>query len=130
MTTPLTDEQREILRKPNFGHLATLMPDGSPHVAPVWVDVDGDHVLVNTAVGRRKERNVRRDPRVALSVRDQDLVDSEVAIRGRVVGFVEEGAEEHINALSRKYRGEDFGLLPAGQVRVILRIDPEQVTGP
>ncbi len=130
MTNALTDEQREILRKPNFGHLATLMPDGSPHVAPVWVDVDGDQVLINTAVGRRKERNVRRDPRVALSVRDQDLVDSEVAIRGRVVEFVEEGAEEHINELSRKYRGEDFGPLPPRAVRVILRIDPEHVVGP
>jgi PPOX class probable F420-dependent enzyme len=105
------------------------MPDGSPHVSPVWIDVDGDVVLVNTVAGRTKERNVRRDPRVALSVRDQERIEDEVTIRGRVVQMTGEGALEHIHALSNKYRGEDFNL-PAGQVRVLLRIEPDHVTGP
>ena len=125
----LNDEQREVLKRPNYGHLATLMPDGSPHVSPVWIDVDGDVVLVNTVAGRTKERHVRRDPRVALSVRDQDRIEDEVTIRGRVVEMTREGALEHIHALSNKYRGEDFNL-PAGQVRVLLRIEPDHVTGP
>ena len=125
----LNDEQREVLKRPNYGHLATLMPDGSPHVSPVWIDVDGDVVLVNTVAGRTKERNVRRDPRVALSVRDQERIEDEVTIRGRVVQMTGEGALEHIHALSNKYRGEDFNL-PAGQVRVLLRIEPDHVTGP
>jgi PPOX class probable F420-dependent enzyme len=125
----LNDEQREVLKRPNYAHLATLMPDGSPHVSPVWIDVDGDVVLVNTAAGRMKERNVRRDPRVALSVRDQERIEDEVTIRGRVVGMTREGAIAHINALSNKYRGKDFDL-PAGQVRLLLRIEPDHVTGP
>ena len=129
MAVTLTEEQRAFLEKANFGHLATLMPDGSPHVSPVWVDVEGDHVLVNTAAGRLKERNVRRDPRVAISVRDQDLVDEEVTIRGRVVEITEAGAGEHIDALARKYTGRDYQGLRPGIVRLILRIEPEHVTG-
>lgn len=129
MGVRLSDEQREVLKRPNYGHIATLMPDGSPHVSPVWIDVDGDHVLVNTAAGRVKERNVRRDPRVALSVRDQERVEDEVTIRGRVVEMKQEGAIAHINALSRKYRGKDFDL-PQGQVRVLLRIEPDYIRGP
>ena len=125
----LTDEQRRVLESANYGHLATLMPDGSPHVSPVWIDVDGDQVLVNSVAGRVKERNVRRDPRVALSVRDQQRVEDVVTIRGRVVAITEEGAEAHIHALSNKYRGKDFDL-PQGQVRIVLRIEPDHVTGP
>ena len=125
----LNNEQREVLKRPNYGHLATLMPDGSPHVSPVWIDVDGDVVLVNTVAGRMKERNVRRDARVALSVRDQERIEDEVTIRGRVVEMTREGALAHIHALSNKYRGKDFNL-PPGQVRVLLRIEPDHVTGP
>ncbi|HVM12215.1 MAG TPA: PPOX class F420-dependent oxidoreductase [Actinomycetota bacterium] len=129
MPPTLTDRQRGFFERPNFGHLATLMPDGSPHVSPVWVDVDGDEILVNTAAGRLKERNVRRDPRVAISVRDQDLVEEEVVVRGRVVGITAEGADEHIDALSRKYTGKPFGSRTPGAQRLILRIQPEHVAG-
>ncbi|HEX2031591.1 MAG TPA: PPOX class F420-dependent oxidoreductase [Actinomycetota bacterium] len=129
MAVRLTDEQRRVLERLNYAHLATLMPDGSPHVSPMWVDVDGDHVLVNTVPGRLKARNVRRDPRVALSVRDHERGEDEVTIRGRVVEITEDGAIDHIHALSRKYRGKDFDL-PPGQVRVVLRIEPDHVTGP
>jgi PPOX class probable F420-dependent enzyme len=129
MAVKLTDEQRAVLEKPNFAHLATVMADGSPQVSPVWVDVEGDHVLVNTAAGRLKERNVRRDPRVALSIRDQDRVDEEVTIRGRVIEITEAGADEHIDALARKYTGRDFQGRRPGMVRLILRIEPEHVTG-
>ncbi|HYH28444.1 MAG TPA: PPOX class F420-dependent oxidoreductase [Actinomycetota bacterium] len=129
MTVRLTDEQRAVLERTNYGHLATLMKDGSPQVTPVWVDVEGDHVLVNTAAGRLKDRNVRRDPRVAISVRDNEAGEDALAIRGRVVEITENGAVDHINRLSHKYRGEDFPRVP-GQVRLILRIEPEHVTGP
>jgi PPOX class probable F420-dependent enzyme len=129
MGVRLSDEQREVLKRSNYAHLATLIPDGSPHVSPVWIDVDGDHVIVNTVAGRVKERNVRRDPRVALSVRDQQRVEDEVTIRGRVVELTKEGAEAHIHALSNKYRGQDFDL-PPGQIRTLLRIEPDHVTGP
>ncbi|HZA60590.1 MAG TPA: PPOX class F420-dependent oxidoreductase [Actinomycetota bacterium] len=129
MGATLTEAQRGFFRRTNFGHLATLMPDGSPHVSPVWVDVDGDHILVNTAAGRLKERNVRRDPRVAISVRDQDLVDEEVTVRGRVVDIVEEGAAKHIDALAQKYRGRDYDGWAPGMRRLILRIEPDHVTG-
>jgi PPOX class probable F420-dependent enzyme len=125
----LSEEQRQVLEGTNYAHLATLMSDGSPHVSPVWIDFDGDHVLVNTVAGRVKERNVRRDPRVALSIRDQERVEDEVTIRGRVVEITHEGAIPHIHTLSRKYRGKDFDL-PAGQVRVLLRIEPDYVRGP
>ncbi|HEX9890693.1 MAG TPA: PPOX class F420-dependent oxidoreductase [Actinomycetota bacterium] len=129
MAVPLTDAVRRVLEAPNYAHLATLMKDGSPQVSPVWVDVDGDHVLVNTAAGRLKERNVRRDPRVALSIRDLSRGEEEVTIRGRVVEITEEGARAHIDALSRKYAGHDYQGMKPGMVRLILRIEVDHVTG-
>ncbi len=130
MATKLSEDARRKLEGRNFGHLATVMKDGSPQVSPVWVDVEGDVVLVNTATGRLKERNVRRDPRVALSVAESQDPYARVEIRGLVVGFTEgERAVEHINELHRKYRPEQEGPypLPPGQERVILHIEPTSV---
>src|SRR5947208_3702572 len=94
----LTDRDRELFKGRNLGHFATLMPDGSPHVAPVWIDIeDGSGlILVNTALGRVKSRNVEREPRVGISVHDNGNIYRMVAVRGRVVEVTRDGAEEHI----------------------------------
>ncbi len=125
----LSEKARKKLTDPNVGFLATVQEDGSPQVTPVWVDVDADHVLVNSVLGRRKELNVRRDPRVALSVAEQDDPYDHVDIRGRVVDFVVgDEAERHIDALAKKYMGRDiYPNHRADEQRVILRIKPEHV---
>ncbi|HXH06684.1 MAG TPA: PPOX class F420-dependent oxidoreductase [Vicinamibacterales bacterium] len=122
-------EVRELLTRPNFAFLATIMPDGSPQVTPVWCDVDGEgHVLVNTARGRRKERNVRRDPRVALAVADAANPYRYAQIRGRVIELTETGADAHIDRLAQKYLNvEIYPYRRPGEVRVILRIRPERI---
>ncbi len=126
MSATLSEGVKKLFREPNYGHLATLMPDGSPQVSPVWVDVDGDRILVNTAEGRAKPRNVRRDPRVAISVVRQD--GSSVFIRGRVVEITHEGADEHLDKLAKKYLGQDsYPYRQPGDQRVILVIEPEHV---
>jgi PPOX class probable F420-dependent enzyme len=126
---PLSQRVREMLEAPNIGHLATLMADGSPQVSPVWVDTDGTHVLVNTATGRIKWRNVRRDARVAIDVTERDNPYHMVTIRGRVVQIREEGAIAHIDKLAKKYTGRDsYGVQPS-ETRVVLVIDPETVSG-
>lgn len=124
----LTDEQRRLFERKNFGHIATAMPDGSPQVSPVWVTLDGDDIIVNTAEGRVKTRNIRRDPRVALSVHDQDDPYSMVALRGVVTEMTHEGADESIDELARKYLGADsYPYREPSEQRVILRIRPEHV---
>ncbi len=115
-----------LLDRPNFAHVATLMADGSPQVTPVWVDREDDvAVRFNTAKGRVKHRNLERDPRVAISVHDQDDPYSYVQVRGRVE-LVEDGAVAHIHALSQAYFGRDFALAE-GEERVIVRVEPETV---
>jgi PPOX class probable F420-dependent enzyme len=123
----LTPEQAALFHEPNWGVLATLMGDGSPQATILWVDERDGLVWVNTAEGRTKPRNVRRDPRVAVTVWDRNEPLRWVQVRGRVEELTREGAVEHINFLSHKYDGEDFAL-PEGQVRVILKIRPEQVS--
>jgi PPOX class probable F420-dependent enzyme len=128
VTAELNDDDRALLRGKNFAHFVTLGPDGAPHVAPIWIDVDDDGlILVNTAVGRRKDRNVRADPRVALSISPQDDPYSWLSVRGTVTA-IEPGDEAlaHIGALSRRYDGKDWTPVQ-GQTRVIYRIRPETV---
>ena len=125
----LTEHARNLLKGPNFGFVATVMEDGSPHVSPIWVDASDNQVLLNTAVGRVKERNVRRDPRIALSVAAADNPYDKVDIRGHVVDIVEgDEAWDHIDALNRKYMGTDepYPRYP-GEQRLILRIEPTVV---
>jgi PPOX class probable F420-dependent enzyme len=117
-----------LLDGKNFAHVATVMRDGSPQVTLTWVDRDGDRILVNTAEGRTKPANVRRDPRVAISIADQDHPYRAAFIRGRVVDLVHEGADAHIDKMSQKYHGRDYPHQP-GQQRVILVIEPEHVSG-
>jgi PPOX class probable F420-dependent enzyme len=129
MPATLSEGVKKLFTEPNFAHVATLMPDGSPQVSPVWVDLEGDRILVNTAEGRAKPRNVRRDPRVAISIHRQDNPYSSAFIRGRVVEITHEGAEDHIHKMAKKYLGQDrYPYLQPGEQRVIMVIEPEQVS--
>ena len=130
MTVPeLTAEDRALLRGRNYAHFVTLNPDGSPHAAPLWVDADDEgFVLVNTAVGRRKDRNVRRDPRVAVSLHEQEDPYRWLAVQGTVTELVgEPEALAHIGELARRYDDRDWEPV-LGQDRVIYRIRPDRVT--
>ena len=125
---PLSEPYADILLKHSFAHLATTMPDGSPQVTPVWIDYDGQNILVNTAEGRAKDRNMRRDSRVALSILDPDDPYRRISIRGHVAEITHDGAEEHIDTLSRRYDDKPWIYQP-GQVRVIFKIEADKVTG-
>lgn len=121
---------QDLLRKKSFAHLATLMPDGSPQVTPVWWDWDGRHVLINTARGRQKDRNLRRSPRVSLSIQDPENPYRYLEVRGRVVGVTEDGADAHIDALAKRYLGVDeYPYRQPGEVRVLFRVEPEKTSG-
>jgi PPOX class probable F420-dependent enzyme len=117
----------DLFQKKAFAQLATLMPDGSPHVSPVWCDYDGRHVVINTAKGRVKDRNMRRDPRVSIDIMDPDNPYRHVSIRGRVVDITEQGADEHIDKMAKKYLNQARypGRAP-GEVRVLYKIEPER----
>jgi PPOX class probable F420-dependent enzyme len=126
----LPDSAKNILSKQTFGHLATLMDDGSPQVSPVWTDFEGDEVVINTAEGRVKPRNMRNDARVALSATDPDNPYEAVIIRGRVREMTHEGADEHIDAMAKKYLGKDtYPFRQPGEERVKVYIEPESVKG-
>jgi len=124
----LTEEAKKLIDGKNLASVATLMPDGSPQVAPVWVDREGDTVVINATVNRQRYRNLKRDPRVALCVFDMSNPYSKVLIRGKAVEITRVGAEEHIDKLSMKYRGEKYPWKRADDPRVIIRIKPEHVT--
>lgn len=126
--TAIPASHRDILEGKNFAHIATLMQDGSPQVTPVWIDVDGDTVIFNTAEGRAKARNLDRDGRVAISVQDSANPYRYIQIRGVVESKTTEGADAHIDKLAKKYTGADryAGHDPA-LTRVIYRIRPERI---
>jgi PPOX class probable F420-dependent enzyme len=128
MATTVPDAFKDLLQKKAFAHLATLMPDGSPQSTPVWFDVEGDLIRVNSARGRVKDRNMRRNPRVALSIIDPDNAYRYLGVRGRVVEVTEQGADAHIDALARKYIGKDYPFRQPGEVRVTYKIRPERVS--
>lgn len=131
MAVALTGNQAALLREKHIAELVTLMPDGSPQITPVWIDTDGTNVLVNTAAGRVKTRNIERDPRVAVGVIDPDSPYERVLnIRGRVIDITSEGADDHIDSLARKYMGVDSypGRNPDEQ-RVILTIEVDHAGG-
>lgn len=119
----------DLLRKKGFAHLATLNADGTPQSTPVWIDHDGTHVLVNTAKGRRKERNMRERPAVAISVTDPDNPYRYLEVRGKVVEITEEGGDAHIDKLAARYmNAESYPFRQPGEVRVICKIKPEHTT--
>jgi PPOX class probable F420-dependent enzyme len=114
--------------KKAFASLATLMPDGSPQVTPVWFDYDGRRVRINTAKGRVKDKNMRRARQVALAIQDPDNPYRYVGMRGRVEEVTEEGADAHIDALARKYLGQErYPYRQPGEVRITYSITPERV---
>ena len=125
----LSERDRRIIDAPNFASVATLMPDGSPQVSTIWIDRDGEDVLFNTAEGRVKTENIRRDGRVAISVFDQGDHDEQVIVRGRVVDITTEGADAHIDFLAKKYLGaETYPFRDPSEQRVIVRVRPEHVS--
>ncbi len=128
MKSVIPGEFLDLFEKKAFAHLATLLPNGAPHITPVWCDFDGTYVRVNSAKGRVKDRNMRRDPRVALSLLDPDNPYRYLAIQGRVVEISEEGADDHIDRLATKYLGLDrYPYRQPGEVRVIYKIQPDRV---
>jgi len=132
MPVPIPASHKDLLEKPVFVALVTVMPDGSPQATPVWANTDGTHVLINSAKGRQKDRNMRRDPHVSILAIDPQNGYRWMEIRGTVTEITEDGAVDHINALSKKYRGiEDYyaedPARRSRETRVIYRITPERI---
>jgi PPOX class probable F420-dependent enzyme len=123
--TKLNDRQAELLRSDNIAIVATVREDGTPQLTPTWIDYDGEHVLFNTAEGRVKPRNLRRNPHVTVCVVDGEDPYNWVSITG-TAELTHDGAEEHIHKLSRKYTGDDYPL-KADEQRVLVKITPERV---
>ena len=128
MSETIEGRGRELLEAPNFCNVATILKDGTPHVVPTWVDIEDDKVLLNSAEGRLWPRNIRRDPRVTLTVLNQENPYEFVSIRGRLVEDTHDGADEHIDKLAKKYMGADsYPFRQEGEQRVIFKILPERV---
>lgn len=129
MTLKLWEATKKLIEGKNFANLATLMPDGSPQVTPVWVDWEGETILVNTAEGRVKTNNVTRDPRVAISIFDQVNPYRKVVIRGRVVEVTKEGAEDHIDKMAMKYRGlAKYPWREPGISRILIKVKATSIS--
>ncbi len=129
MSAAIPEKYRDLFQKKAFANLATVMPDGSPQVTPVWVDFDGEHLVFNSARGRLKDRNVRKNPNVALAVMDPDNPYRYLEVRGRVVEITQNGADEHINKMSQKYLGNPvYPYRRQGEVRVMYKVAPDKVS--
>ena len=125
----LDDDEKEFLDQKVFAHVATLMPDGSPQVSPVWMDHDETHVIFNTAEGRYKTDNLEQDGRVAVSITDPENPYTHMLIRGRVAELRRDGAKEHADKMAKKYMDlDEYPFLQPGEVRVIVLIEPDSVT--
>jgi len=129
MSNAIPEKYLDLFQKKAFASLGTLMPDGRPQVTPVWCDFDGKYVIFNSARGRQKDKNVRRDPRVALAIMDPEKPYRYLEIRGTVVEITEEGAAAHIDKLAKKYLGLDkYPYAQSGEVRVLYKVRPEHTT--
>jgi PPOX class probable F420-dependent enzyme len=118
----------DLFEKRAFANLGTVMADGSPQVTPVWIDLEGGRLVVNSAKGRVKDRNMRRDPRVSLAIVDPENPYRFLEVRGRVVEISEQGADAHIDKMARKYLGQEkYPYRKAGEVRVRYLIEPERI---
>jgi PPOX class probable F420-dependent enzyme len=126
--TAIPEAYRDLFDKKAFAHIATLGPDGAPQVTPVWIDYDGSHIRFNTARGRVKTKNLERNPTVALSLQDPDNPYRYVQVQGRVTEMTEAGADAHIDALAKKYLGQDrYPYRKPGEVRVTVKIAPSKI---
>jgi PPOX class probable F420-dependent enzyme len=125
----LTEPIIKIIKDKNFAFLGTIMKDGSPQVTPTWADIENGNILINTAIGRIKQKNISRDPRVSLAIADRNNPYDMVTIRGKVIEQISgDTAEEHIDKLAKKYIGKDKypGRSP-GEKRILLKIKPERI---
>lgn len=132
MPATFPEKYLDLFQKKAFAAFTTLMPDGSPQTTPVWVDYQNGEVWVNSAVGRRKDKNVRRDPRVALAIMDPDNPYRYVEVRGTVTSITEDGADAHIDSMAKKYLGQDkYPFAQPGEKRVLykIRIDKALTVG-
>lgn len=129
MTDKLSDKARQLLSRPVIATLATVAADGGPQVTPLWIELDGDDILVNTARGRAKARNIDRDQRVGVSVIDPEDAYNVVALRGTVVEVTTEGADAHIDRLAHKYLGVDvYPMHRPDETRLTVRIRVDRIT--
>jgi PPOX class probable F420-dependent enzyme len=129
MADKIPEPFKDLFAKVAYANLATVMPDGSPQVTPVWFDYDGESLRINSAKGRIKDKNMRRNKRFALSIQDPDDAYRYLAVRGNVDEITEEGADAHIDSLAKKYLGKDkYPFRGPGEVRVIYKIRPEKVS--
>jgi PPOX class probable F420-dependent enzyme len=129
MSIPIPEGVRSLLEDRAYGHVVTLNPDGTPQVTMVWMDVDGDHALFNTAEGRVKPRNLRRDPRVQVSVQHRDDPQSYAVLHGRA-SVTTEGADPHIDKLAKRFLGADsYPFRVPGEQRLLVRIEVDRITG-
>jgi len=128
-TNQITEPVSKLFEGKNFAFVSTLMEDGSPQVTPTWIDIEDGHIIVNTAEGRAKHRNISRDPRIAICVIDQDNPYHMVTVRGKVVEQTNKGADAQIDKLTKKYLGVDkYPLRSPTEKRIIIRIKPERVS--
>ena len=126
----IPDDVVALLRSPCLCYVATTMPDGSPQLTQVWADTDGEQVVLNIVEGSQKERNLRRDPRVALAISDPANPNHYVQIRGSVLETTTEGGADHIEALAQKYTGRPYAWYGGqDQVRVKVLIEPRRIAG-
>ena len=129
MSQIIPEKYTDLFQKKAFANLATVMPDGTPQVTPVWVDFDGKHVIVNSARGRRKDKNMSQNSSVALSIMDPDNPYRYLEVRGRVAEITEEGADQHIDTMAKKYMGVDkYPYRQPGEVRVMYKIEPKRTS--
>jgi PPOX class probable F420-dependent enzyme len=128
---PLPDSVKKLIESKTYANVATLMPDGSPHVTQTWVDHDGDTVLINTFEGSQKYKNALRNPKIALDVCDPTSPYSMAVIRGRVMTVTFDGAEQHIDRMAKKYLDQDtYQMRRPGVRRVLIKIEPTRVIAP
>ena len=128
MSETFTPAARAIFEKQVLAHVATLGADGAPQSTPVWVDLEGDNIIINTALGRAKARNLASDPRVSVSLTDPDNPYTVIAVRGTVVGFTTIGADDVIDRLAKKYLGVDtYPMRREGEIRVTVTIQPDRI---
>ena len=127
----LPDDLLALLKAPSPCYIATVMPDGSPQLTQTWVDTDGEHIVINTVQGFQKDKNVQRDPRVAVTVSDPANPARYFGIRGRVVNATTEGGAEHIETLSQRYLGGPYPWFGGrDQTRLILTIAADRINPP
>ena len=128
MTVSLPDDARELFNRKNFAHITSLMPDGSPQASPVWCEAVGDNIVINVDASTIKAKNLRRDPRVAVSIVDQEKPYEAVFIRGRVTEFKPDSQGKHIDALAKKYLGlDEYPFHQPGEERLTVIITPDTV---